>query len=170
MKLEDSSVSEIRDINTQKYFTDLMKSEGSLRVLIPANVISICYGIFIYGFVYITAFTQDKFPPIAYQILLDHTIKSTIICMVVSNLMFYFLLVHNSLFKIKISNMDYLLTIDDWSITHKFNIQKLDGNVYKLKPDNRSRKFQTILFTVDDSYAIILAPFLHLKKFAKVFE
>lgn len=170
MKLEDSSISEIQDANTRKYFIDLMKSEGSVRVLIYANVISICFGLFIYGFVYITAFSQDQFLQIAYQIMLEHTVKFTIISMVVLSLFNYIFFAHNALFKIKILNVNYLSTIDDWIITQKFNIQRLDENIYTLKPNNKSIKFLTILFTVDDGYAIILAPFWHLKGFAKVFE
>ncbi|MHB1458239.1 MAG: hypothetical protein ACYC0V_15120 [Armatimonadota bacterium] len=167
MNLEKCTIDDIRDENTRKHFNDLMKSEGPVRVIAFGYIFAVVGSLLMLLLMYIGLPRTDR------HILfsnLNEFIGFALIMGTLFAVLYYFFLAHATLFKIKIKDRNYPSAVKNWLMANNFHKQELDESVHVLKPDFKFLIFNTILFTVEGGYAIILAPFSRLRNFAKVFE
>lgn len=169
MNLEKCTIDDIKDGNTRIHFIDLMKSEGPVSIGYYALISGFFSGILFYLGNLIANFSSYERYGSGSIVLIGGSFFFGI-CMGLMSLAMGAFSIHNKIYKIKITDKDYSLAIKSWMIANKFFKQELSENVYILKPDLKIPVFSTIMFTVEEGYAIILAPSLRLKNFVKVFE
>lgn len=168
MNLEKCTIDDIRDENARKHFIDLMKSEGLASVGYYALFYAVFSCIIFYLGMLIPYYTNERYGSGGIIIIEGSLFFG--ICMGMMSLAMGVFLIHDKIYRIKITDESHPSSVKNWMIANKFNKQELDENVFALKPDFKLRVFNTIMFTIEDGYAIILAPHTRLKDFAKVFK
>lgn len=167
--MEEIALSDIRDEATKNLFADLMESEGKTRVLIYSTFMSIISGLGLFNvLIFIPLFL--RIPGVHWTTASQITFVYTIIVLIVNNTIFKKWHVHDTIYRIKLPSTDYQDRIEKWLIAENSNIRKIGENVFVLKPNQKYFLFYTILYAVQDDYAIVLAPKRRLNSFMKVFE
>lgn len=166
--MEQIGISDIRDEATRNLFADLMESEGKTRVLMYSTFMSIIAGLGLFNVLILMPIFLRIHGNwvVASQIALFMTVMS----LLVNNGTFNRWHIHDTIYRIKLPSADYQDRIGKWLDTEKFGMRNVGVNVFILKPNQIHILFHTILYAIQDDYAIVLAPKRRLKSFMKVFE
>ncbi|MHB1459224.1 MAG: hypothetical protein ACYC0V_20130, partial [Armatimonadota bacterium] len=98
------------------------------------------------------------------------TFVYVIIGLIINDTIFKKWYIHDTIFRVKLPAANYQARIEKWLVTENSNIRKLGEKVFVLKPNQKYFLFYTIIYAVQDDYAIVLAPKRRLGSFMKVFE
>ena len=166
--MEKIALSDIRDEATRSYFTDLIESVRPSKALLVIYLCAILAGLFTFVALLVIHHLVKTYN-YDFNRNLQSSIGLTVNFCLLGSLANYYYLTHMEIHRIKIGG-DYEKKLKVWLAMNNYNMQELTENLFEVAPKRKSTIPDSILFTIQDEFAIVLTPSRSMKKFFKVFE